>query len=254
MTDDKDVEALENRIDELETTIQRMLPNRREVIGMAGAGLAGAGLMAGTASAGTNQVGSIGSDSKRVDIEAEDIDLTDQPQTPGTPESGQVRFYAKNGEPFFLDDAGNENAVSGGVIEVSTFADLPAIDPPQLAFVTDESEYYHSGPVSGTPFDIASASFTTSINTQDSSPLDMAFDNNGTRLYEVGNGGDKIYQSSLSTPFDIASASFTKSINTQDSGPQGMAFDNNGTRLYEVGNGGDKIYQSQVATVGWVAF
>ena len=254
MTDDPDTAELENRIDELEATIQRMMPNRREVIGMAGAGLAGAGLMSGTASAGTNQVGSIGSDTQRVDIEGEDIDLTDQSTTPNTPGAGQVRFYAKNGEPFFLDASGSENAVSGGVEEVSTFGNLPAIDPPQLAFVTDESEYYHSEPQTGTPFDIASATFAKSLNTQDSNPLGMAFSADGSRLYEVGNGGTKIYQSSLSTPFDIASASFAKSINTQDSFPTGMAFNSDGSRLYEVGLNGTKIYQSQVSTGGWIEF
>jgi hypothetical protein len=49
-----------------------MMPNRREVIGMAGAGLAGAGLMSGTASAGTNQVGSIGTANDPVDVVLED--------------------------------------------------------------------------------------------------------------------------------------------------------------------------------------
>jgi hypothetical protein len=81
-----------------------------------GGGAYAAGLSAGTAKAGTNQVGSIGTDSSRVDIEAEDIDLTDQSSTPTTPESGQVRFYAKNGEPFFLDDTGTENPVDGSLI------------------------------------------------------------------------------------------------------------------------------------------
>jgi len=72
MTDDPDTAELENRIDELEATIQRMMPNRREVIGMAGAGLAGAGLMSGTASAGTNQVGTIGTSNDPVDVVLED--------------------------------------------------------------------------------------------------------------------------------------------------------------------------------------
>jgi len=72
MTDDPDTAELENRIDELEETIQRMMPNRREVIGMAGAGLAGAGLMSGTASAGTNQVGTIGTANDPVDVVLED--------------------------------------------------------------------------------------------------------------------------------------------------------------------------------------
>lgn len=89
---------------------------RAALVTLLGGGAYAAGLSAGTAKAGTNQVGSIGTDSSRVDIEAEDIDLTDQGSTPNTPESGQVRFYAKNGEPFFLDDTGTESPVDGSLI------------------------------------------------------------------------------------------------------------------------------------------
>jgi len=76
-TDDADVSQLEHRIDELEATIRQMLPSRREAIGMGVAGLAGASLMSGTASAGSAQVGTIGDASNLVDVEAEDIDVSD---------------------------------------------------------------------------------------------------------------------------------------------------------------------------------
>jgi hypothetical protein len=48
-----------------------------------------------------------------------------------------------------------------------------------------------------TPFDITSASFSTSINTQDSAPKGMAWNDDGSRLYEIGSGSDKIYQYTL---------------------------------------------------------
>jgi len=50
-----------------------------------------------------------------------------------------------------------------------------------------------------TPFDIASATFQKSLNTQDSNPRGMAFNSDGSRLYEVGSGGDNIYQSQVAT-------------------------------------------------------
>jgi len=135
-----------------------------------------------------------------------------------------------------------------GVEEVSTFGNLPTVDPPQLAYVTNEEEYYYSKPISGTPFDISSASFSTSINTQDSSPYGIAWNDDGSRLYEVGSNSDNIYQYTVSTPFDISSASFSTSINTQDSNPQGIAWNDDGSRLYEVGNGSGEIYQYTVST------
>jgi len=243
MTDEPDTAELENRIDELEETIQRMLPNRREVIGMAGAGLAGAGLMSGTASAGSSSVGTIGNaPNDLVDIEAEDVTIQD------TLNNASISGAAA-GEAIQSDGSGNlQFGAVEAVQEVSTFGNLPAIDPPQLAFVTDESEYYHSEPESGTAFDIADATFRISINTQDSSPTGIAFNDDGSRLYEVGGSNDKIYQSSLSTPFDIASATFSKSINTQDSSSTALAFNTDGTRLYEMGIGSDRIYQSSLST------
>jgi len=154
--------------------------------------------------------------------------------------SGQV--LQTDGSALSFNDPG------GAVQEVATFSDLPAPNPPQLAFTADETEYYHSVGDPANAFDITQATFTTSINTQDSGPRGITFDNTGSRLYEVGVNGDKIYQSDLSTDFDITTASFTTSISTQDGRPQGIAFDNDGSRLYEVGRSDDKIYQSDLST------
>jgi len=77
MTDDK-TRQLENRIDKLESTIEKMMPSRRDALKMGGAALVGGAAMSGTASAGTNQVGTIGSSpNDLVDIESEDINNAD---------------------------------------------------------------------------------------------------------------------------------------------------------------------------------
>jgi len=77
MTDDK-TRQLENRIDKLESTIEKMMPSRREALKMGGAALVGGAAMSGTASAGTTQVGTIGaSPNDLVDIESEDINNAD---------------------------------------------------------------------------------------------------------------------------------------------------------------------------------
>jgi len=76
MTDDK-TRQLENRIDKLESTIEKMMPSRRDALTMGGAALVGGAAMSGTASAGTNQVGTIGSQASPVDLESEDINNAD---------------------------------------------------------------------------------------------------------------------------------------------------------------------------------
>jgi hypothetical protein len=83
MDDEPQVEQLENRIDSLESTIEKMMPSRRDALKMGGAALAGGSLMAGTASADTvnEQVGTIGGPGQEVDLVSEDIDNSNQINT-----------------------------------------------------------------------------------------------------------------------------------------------------------------------------
>ena len=90
MTKSDDIETLENRIDELEQLVRSMLPNRRDVLKAGGAAALGAAAMSGSASAGTDQVGTIGSASSRVDVQAEDIDVSDTTSTTDLNVSGTV--------------------------------------------------------------------------------------------------------------------------------------------------------------------
>jgi hypothetical protein len=80
MDDEPQVDQLENRIDTLESTIEKMMPSRRDALKMGGAALAGGSLMAGRASADTvdDQVGTIGGPNKEVDLVSEDIDNSNQ--------------------------------------------------------------------------------------------------------------------------------------------------------------------------------
>jgi len=77
MDKDEKIQRLEDRIDELEATINKMLPGRRDALKLGGAAALGAAAFSGTASAGTSQVGTIGDASNLVDVQAEDIDASD---------------------------------------------------------------------------------------------------------------------------------------------------------------------------------
>jgi len=72
-TDDETIQRLEERIDELEATIKKMLPSRRDALKLGGAAVIGGAAISGTASAGSSQVGTIGDGSNLVDIHAEDL-------------------------------------------------------------------------------------------------------------------------------------------------------------------------------------
>jgi len=114
MTDEKQVEDLEKRIDELESRMGSKLPSRRDALKLGVGGLAGASLMSGTASAGSAQVGTIGNSNNRVDLFVEDVDISDT-LTVG----GQTTF---NGPV-----AGVEGVPSGGIIMWSgPIANIPS--------------------------------------------------------------------------------------------------------------------------------
>ena len=93
------IERLEERIDQLEATIAKMLPGRRDALKLGGAAVIGAAAMSGTASAAddTNQVGTIGDASNNVDIFVESIAFSDENklrtlEVDGTDADGRINF------------------------------------------------------------------------------------------------------------------------------------------------------------------
>jgi hypothetical protein len=77
MSDEPDRQDLEDRVDQLEQTISKMLPSRRDALKLGGAALVGGAAMSGSASAGTQQAGTIGTATNPVDLESEDINNAD---------------------------------------------------------------------------------------------------------------------------------------------------------------------------------
>jgi len=92
MTDEK-IQKLEARIDELEETIKKMLPSRRDALKLGGAAVIGGAAMSGTASAGSSQVGTIGDSSNLVDVHAEDLFNVDTINGDNLVTSGETTDY-----------------------------------------------------------------------------------------------------------------------------------------------------------------
>src|SRR6056297_2237839 len=96
------IQRLEERIDQLEDTIAKMLPGRRDALKLGGAAVIGAAAISGTASAnaGTDndQVGTIGADpDDYVDIYVEQIAFSDEGtlrtlEVDGRDQSGVINF------------------------------------------------------------------------------------------------------------------------------------------------------------------
>jgi len=93
MDKDEKIHRLEDRIDELEATIKKMLPGRRDALKLGGAAALGAAAFSGTASAGSSQVGTIGDASNLVDVHAEDLFDVDTINGDNLVTSGETTDY-----------------------------------------------------------------------------------------------------------------------------------------------------------------
>ena len=108
--------------------------------------------------------------------------------------------------------------------------------------------------VQQTSYDIASASYDNksfNFSSQDSSPVDVAFKTDGTKLYVMGNSTDTIYQYALSTAWDVSTASYESkslSVNTQETDAYSVVFNNDGTKVYTVGRDFDAVQEYNLST------
>lgn len=129
--------------------------------------------------------------------------------------------------------------------------------PNAIEFSTDGTKMYIVGWQNDTvfqytltsAFDLSTASYANksfSVANQESAPLGLRFNPDGTRMYITGYSNDKVRQYTLSTAYDVSTASYDSvdfSVNTQESNPHAMVFKNDGSKLYVLGWSNDTIYQ-----------
>jgi len=165
--------------------------------------------------------------------------------------NGADATAAAAGEAITSDGSGGLSFASiGGIDTVSTFGDLPNIDPPQIAFVEQGSQYYVSREGVGA-FDLQNASFdgrTFDINETDQ-PKDIELSVDGAHMYTIDVRNNEAYQYSLSTPFDLSTATYTgKTLSTQDPASNGLSVSTDGTVFIELGENTDTFYQYSMST------
>ena len=97
-----------------------------------------------------------------------------------------------------------------------------------------------------TAWNISTASYIRNFDasTQDTSITAAFFKDDGTKMYVLGNTGDKVYQYDLSTAWDISTASYIQSfpVAAEESTPTGLSFRDDGTKLYMIGASNDAVW------------
>ena len=101
-------------------------------------------------------------------------------------------------------------------------------------------------------FDASTGTFVdaTRIQKQETQPRDIAFSNDGTKMFIVGDISDNVNEYALSTPFDASTRTFVNatSIRDQDHQPRGMAFSNDGAKLFVIGYLRDSVNEYALST------
>ena len=122
---------------------------------------------------------------------------------------------------------------------------------PELTIEPGAMRDASGNPIVGT-FDASTRTFVdaTSIRAQETQPRDIAFSNDGTKMFIVGDVKDNVNEYDLSTPFDASTRTFVDAtrIRAQDHQPRGMAFSNDGTKLFVVGYLGDNVNEYALST------
>ncbi len=133
-----------------------------------------------------------------------------------------------------------------------------------MAFKPDGTKMYLSGSIGSrvyqytlsSPWVVSSASYdgvgqSLLISGQDSSPFEISFSSDGTKLFMYGASSDAVYQYTLSSPWVVSSATYDSvswGATGQDLDPSGMSFKSDGTKLYLAGNFSNSIYQYSLPT------
>ena len=103
-----------------------------------------------------------------------------------------------------------------------------------------------------TGFDLSTATFNDingdgsgfDISGQETVPRGLTFNNDGTKMFVVGDNGNDINEYTLSVGFDLTSTVTHVGefdISDQETNPQGIAFNTTGTKMFIVGNIGNDI-------------
>jgi hypothetical protein len=179
-----------------------------------------------------------------------------------------IAFNSDGTKMFILDISGldvNEYVLTTG-FDISTASysqnfsvSAQEANPQGISFNTDGTKMFVVGLTGDdvneytltTGFDVSTASYSQnfSVATQETSPTDVQFNADGTKMYIIGIVGDDVNEYTLTTGFDVSTASYTQnfSVASQETAPYGLAFSADGTKMFMVGSG-STVYQYSTST------
>lgn len=104
-----------------------------------------------------------------------------------------------------------------------------------------------------TAYDLSTATYDSvefSVSGQETTPQDLYFSPDGTKMYIVG-FTDKVFQYTLSTAYDLSTASYDSvefSVTSQVSLPTAVVVSSEGSKMYVVDRSTDDVFQYSLST------
>ena len=158
---------------------------------------------------------------------------------------------------YTLGTAWDLSTASYASLSISVIAQ--AASATGLAFSSDGTKMYVVGTTSDTVYQYTLstawnvstatyASLSVSVAAQETSPRQLAFSSDGTRMVLLG--GRNAYQYTLGTAWNVSTAtydSFTILVTGQEAASNGLAFSSDGTRMYIVGSDNDIVHEYYTA-------
>lgn len=99
--------------------------------------------------------------------------------------------------------------------------------------------------------ELASRNFNTLDGSgEDSEQKGVAWNNDGTKIYLIGNSNDNVYEYDVTTDFNVATASFSKSFSINGGFPKDVVFNDDGSKMFtkEFNNNKEVVAEYDVST------
>jgi len=121
-----------------------------------------------------------------------------------------------------------------------------------VLYVTDDNDNVIYQWYCTSPYDISTTERAgeLAVSDIDGAPKGIAWNNDGSTLYLVGNDNDSIYSLDCETNFDVRTASLSQTldVSSEDSRPHSVVWNNDGSKLYMTGNYRDSVYEYGCST------
>ena len=174
-----------------------------------------------------------------------------------------VGFSGKDVNEYSLSTAWDVSTISFTTnFSVSSQANGPRgifmnPDGTKMYIIDNTSDEVHEYDLT-TGFDLSTAAYNDvqfSVGTQDANPFGAFFKNDGSKMYTIGGGNDKVYQYSTVAPTwsnpDLTALSYDSvsfSVSSQETVPNALFFGNDGFKMYIAGNSGDDVNEYTLST------